>query len=235
MSGPQQSEKQYSFSSKSKTTINNNLYSRIVYKCYEFQVSNIDVARYKFWAKNVRFLLLSYGFGEVWEHQGVGNEAMFLKIFKQRCTDIDIQSWMEHVSQPGRLETYSTFKKELRMEPYLSLVEKPVFRLALCKFRVSAHCLKVETGRWNNIPRMERLCDLCTSKYIEDEFHFLLVCPKYSDLRAKYIPDYFHNPPVLFKFILLLSSEKVVTIRKLSRYIFHATKRRQELLNNVQT
>ena len=43
---------------------------RLVYKCYDFQIKNIDVEKYNFWAKDVKYLLQSYGFGEVWNHQG---------------------------------------------------------------------------------------------------------------------------------------------------------------------
>ena len=45
----------------------------------------------------------------------------------------------------------------------------------LCRFRVSAHRLAVEVGRWhkpNKIPYNERKCQLCNT--LEDEFHFYL-------------------------------------------------------------
>ena len=82
--------------------------NRLVYKCYEFQLSKIHVNRYDFWAKNVKLLLQSYGFGEVWEHQGVGNEIVFLYIFKQRCIDIDIdiQQWSEDLSKSRKLYVF---------------------------------------------------------------------------------------------------------------------------------
>ena len=125
---------------------------------------------------------------------------------------------------------YSAFKKELRLEPYLLYLDNPVFRQALCKFRTSAHSLKIETGRWNKTPCCNRLCELCNLNQVEDEFHFLLVCSKYQDLRAKFIPLYYFNPPVMYKFSTLLSSENVNTIRQLSRYIVYATKRRDQLI-----
>ena len=31
-----------------------------------------------------------------------------------------------------------------------------------------------ETGRYDNIPRNERVCNVCNCKTIEDEIHFLL-------------------------------------------------------------
>jgi hypothetical protein len=47
--------------------------------------------------------------------------------------------------------------------------------------------LKIETGRYLNtkcIDRQERICDFCNDLYIEDEFHFILKCKKYDDMRT---------------------------------------------------
>ena len=34
----------------------------------------------------------------------------------------------------------------------------------------------VEYGRWNNIPRDLRICHLCNTEDLGDEFHYLLKC-----------------------------------------------------------
>ena len=162
----------------------------------------------------------------------MGNETVFLKLFKQRCIDIDMQCWTNDLSNSSRLATYCIFKKELILEQYLTCVDKPIFRIALCKFRTSSHLLKIEVGRWNNIPKKDRICDFCNLNVIEDEFHFLLVCPKFIDLRMKYIPSYYFNPPVIYKFKTILSSQNTSILRKLGRYIFFATKLREECDQN---
>ena len=62
--------------------------------------------------------------------------------------------------------------------------------------------------RWNKpnvIPRNERKCPVCSK--LEDEFHFLLLCPLYSDLRKTYINRYFLSHPNILKFKELLTSE----------------------------
>ena len=38
----------------------------------------------------------------------------------------------------------------------------------------------IETGRYNQTFRNDRFCPICNSGIIEDEFHFLFHCPKYS-------------------------------------------------------
>ena len=47
----------------------------------------------------------------------------------------------------------------------------------------SIHKLRIETGRYDNLPRDERLCNLCNCNRIEDETHFLLDCSSFSSIR----------------------------------------------------
>jgi len=57
----------------------------------------------------------------------------------------------------------------------------------LAKLRLSSHTLNVEIGRHNII---DRHCIRCNLNDIEDEFHFVLICPDYVNLRNAYIPKY---------------------------------------------
>ena len=58
-------------------------------------------------------------------------------------------------------------------------------RSFLTKIRISAHSLNIETGRYNSIPREQRLCTFCLS-LVEDEKHFILHCPKHQNIRNSY-------------------------------------------------
>ena len=46
-----------------------------------------------------------------------------------------------------------------------------------------SHQLRIDTGRYEKIPRNERICHFCTSNKIEDENHFLLDFKAYSQIR----------------------------------------------------
>ncbi len=50
----------------------------------------------------------------------------------------------------------------------------------MTRFRVSAHGLGIECGRYTRppTPLEERICNACPSKPIEDEFHFPMECDK---------------------------------------------------------
>ena len=70
---------------------------------------------------------------------------------------------------------------------YLSTVQNVQLRKCLSRFRCSNHCLQIEAGRRfpSNVPLASRICKMCDLGAIEDEDHFLLVCPAYAHLRAK--------------------------------------------------
>ena len=61
------------------------------------------------------------------------------------------------------------------------------------KIRINNHKLMIETGRYNQTPHIDRFCPVCNSGIIEDEFHFLLHCPKYSISSKKFYNQIQHN------------------------------------------
>ena len=61
------------------------------------------------------------------------------------------------------------------MEYYLKTLS-PKNKKIFVKFRTANHHLPVETGRWHGKSISERLCKLCNSGQIGDEFHFINLC-----------------------------------------------------------
>ena len=53
----------------------------------------------------------------------------------------------------------------------------------MSQFRISYHKLKIEYGRYQNIPRDERLCSYCVIETVEDEYHFIFDCQCYETER----------------------------------------------------
>ena len=62
-------------------------------------------------------------------------------------------------------------------------------------------------GRHENIPRENRFCSYCNMHKDEDEFHFLLECPCFSEMRSLYIPKYFYINPTLQRFYGMLQTK----------------------------
>ena len=63
------------------------------------------------------------------------------------------------------------------------------------KIRIGNHKLRIETGGYDQIPRVNRLCPICKSNQIEDESHFVIYCNEYSFLRNKFYKKIEHNIP----------------------------------------
>ena len=62
--------------------------------------------------------------------------------------------------------------------------------------------MHIEIGRWIKLrttPLNERTCINCN--VIEDEFHFVLECKLFTDIRNRYIPIFYRNHPVMYKSI----------------------------------
>ena len=69
------------------------------------------------------------------------------------------------------------------------LVSEYKYRKALAKLRCSAQRLNVEVSRYKGEDD-DSLCNYCLSLGIyvlEDEYHFIMQCSKYSILRTQYI------------------------------------------------
>ena len=135
----------------------------------------------------VKHLLSRLGFLEVWNAQGIGNIRNFLSIFKLKVEDVYIQDWHSRLENSTRAMLYISVAK-FQYQQYLDILKVEKYRNSLCKIRVSAHRLEVETGRWtkpNKTPLDDRICLICG--VLEDEFHFFIECPLYNDLRNIYI------------------------------------------------
>ena len=75
-------------------------------------------------------------------------------------------------------------------------------------------------------PPIDRLCPVCKT-IVEDERHFLLSCQLYSDLRTRFLADMLNLP-----LTALLSCERKMGSRMLSKFIFHAINRRKKFIDD---
>ena len=126
------------------------------------------------WAKSVKVLLENLGFYYVWLNQGVENVNMFLKLFKERLYDNFKQNWTAELEFSSRARTFSLFCS-FEYQKYLDEIKVNKFKVALTRFRTSAHRLEIEAGRWHKptkIPSNGRKCKICNN--LEDEFHFFV-------------------------------------------------------------
>ena len=193
--------------------------NRYPHVCYNMLRSYDDSGKIS-WATHVKMLLYKYGFGHVWLSQGVGDEIMFLKNFKQRLSDCFAQDWHHDITASHKLNYYANFKYTLEPERYLHILQVRKHLIAFAKLRCASHNLAIEKGRHDNIPKEERLCTFCDFNVLEDEFHAVMICEKYEEIRCFYIPQCYLNPPSIHNFNKLMSTQDDNTIFQLSIFIY---------------
>ena len=136
-----------------------------------------------------------------------------------------------------KLEFYNTIKDSYTPSPYLHLTRKNPNRKTLVKLRISNHKLLIETGRYNNVPRSDRLCTICGHN-VEDETHFLFHCPRYSSLRDNFFSKIDHvisNPKQLSistLIVQLMNSTDYYINMQLVQFISSCFEMRDKLLSN---
>ena len=197
---------------------------KIIYQMLKRDADNNTTYGGDNWAWQIKSILESNGLSFLWLNQNCLDCSF--NLIKQRILDVYKQTWYSEINNSSRLVSYCRFKHSFEQEKYLNVITEQKFRIALCKFRSSAHNLAIERGRHSNVQKEDRKCIFCNSGAIENEYHFLLVCSKFDDLRKKYFSKFYCHWPTLNKFDMLMSCDSKKVILNLSKYIFYAEKRR---------
>ena len=98
---------------------------------------------------------------------------------------------------------------------------------SIARFRTSSHNLKVETGRHDRpiTPLENRICEKCNNDEVEDEIHYLLICPAHENSRAILLAtvtthlENFSNLNMIDQFKLIMMSKNEEIIRALGQYL----------------
>lgn len=170
----------------------------------------------------------------MWENQHVKDENVFLLSFKQTLIDCFTQEWHVYLQTNSVLILYKAVKERFEYESYLDVFSNIKLRQFVTKIRLSSHNLHIETGRYgrNRLPRHERMCQICDENEIENEFHFMLKCSKYSQLRTRLIPVYYHRRPSMLKFTELIKCKNTKILNNLGQYICQAFEVRTNCITN---
>ena len=137
------------------------------------------------WLSNIKRTLEHNGMLSHYLNQYV-NEPLFIykKIFQTLSDQFHQNTFQSINSEVSKLRTYAIFKTKIGFEGYLSEIKEYKIRTQVSKLRLSDHTLLIETGRHKKIPKEMRVCPFCP-KLVENEFHFLLICPTYTIIRDR--------------------------------------------------
>ena len=150
---------------------------------------DLDNAGFNNWCTNIRICLCDLGYENLWNDQMCNDIS--LKCIKDTLKSNFEQNWLQEICNDvknPKLRTYSKFKPHFGVEPYLLSIIDPKLVKCMARFRLSCHTLEVEKGRHSKpkTPLEQRTCKHCNLNAIEDEHHFLMICPKYKLLRQEF-------------------------------------------------
>jgi exonuclease III len=195
----------------------------ILRSCYDQQYTELLKGKSN-WLNDVKSILSSNGYGVIWLQQSVDNEKLFLSSFENRLKDCFIQHLLFEINEASKCILYKNIIEGSDFGLQFYLQKNIDYKFQLCKFRISAHRLAVETGRYSKIERKHRVCKNCEINELEDEYHFILVCKKFVNLRSKYIKMYYWKNPSVYKLVQLFNSKNIKTLNNLGKYLYIATR-----------
>ncbi len=140
------------------------------------------------------------------------------------------QEWFAKINEPNglgeggnKLRTYCTFKYNFSPEPYVTCIMSKKHRSDMEKIRCGVAHIKLETGRYNGTPVNDRICEFCNVGDVEDEFHVVMDCFNYNELRHNLfyviclINDNFNEMSKIEQFKFILSNESCIQVS--ARYL----------------
>ena len=143
-----------------------------------------------------------------------------LCVFKQKLLDMFTQEWTADIRDKERYITYRCFKKLFEAKGYLSDIDIFCFRVALAQLRLGVLPVNNNMYRYSDCPT-NRNCVFCPG-VVENEDHFLLVCPLYTDLRNRFLEQ---NVAQSLQDMSQWKDTKRCLL--LSKFTFHAMNRRK--------
>lgn len=172
------------------------------------------------WMCKIKTILDSSGMSNLW-HIGTNFNKTWLKNAMQlRLSDIYAQNTMIEIQENSHCVNYRIFKKSPTLENYRIHLD-PYDRINLCRFRCGNHSLPIVTGRYQNVAREARYCDLCPGNHIGDEFHYILECSFFINERKKYIKRHYYLRPNVFKMDMLFNTNNVKELSNLAKFCHH--------------
>ena len=143
--------------------------------------------------------------------------------------------WSNKISKSSKAISFNNFKTNIALEPHLTLNFNLKHKIALSRFRLSNHALMIEKGRHLKIDKNERKCIFCENE-IENEEHFLIICPIYSAGRKSLenicneICTRYEHLNENQKFIFLMSNENDKIIKALGKFISNSFIIREKII-----
>ena len=124
-----------------------------------------------------------------------------------------LHEWSSQINLTSNNGLFKAVKSNFGYESYLDLNNRAL-RVSMTKIRLSSHIFLIERGRWgsNRIELNERRCNICN--VIEDEFHCIVVCPRFNNERKGLLSNELMNKPSKSNFLRYLKTQSQLEQKK---------------------
>ena len=212
--------------------------NRINKRIFQWSVSSASTGC-KNWAFKFKAHMTQLNMEHIFVENVIYSKSYILNNIHEKQLSLFKELWrneLDRVNRPNgsqsKLRTYRIFKQTFGTETYVSSdIPKP-HRSALAKFRCGVAPIKLETGRYENLPVADRKCFVCDT--VESECHVICECPIYKDLRnslfnkAKTVVQNFETLSISEKMCTVLSNCDIVKLT--AKILCDMLKRRRSFL-----
>ncbi len=151
-----------------------------------------------------------------------------LDLVKSRLWDNFKVDWEHHCATKPKLRTYVMHKKDVNVASHICSNLPKYERSLISQLRLGILPIRIETGRYSNLPEQQRICLLCDSNQVENELHFVFQCHLYDIERNQF------EHALNVSFSELSDIDKFTTIFQhpfiLGRYLRQAIRKRRDKL-----
>ena len=174
------------------------------------------------WIENVKYILHSCKFINLWERQfeystKVMHKTNIFRALDNKC----VESWKREVLNNRYSNTYRIYKVDFAFEKYLSAPKLTSYqKISLTKFRCGNNKLPINKCRFSQTVA-DKFCPFCNIDvgfFIGNECHFLFECGSFNQEREVYLEQYYYINPSESKIKQLFNSQNIVIQRNLAKF-----------------
>ena len=162
------------------------------------------------------------------ENSTLRQKEQYTNLFREAVTKYYENEWKQEPRNSSKLAVYATCKSDIVKEKYLGILTLKKFLVTMARFRTSSHTLEIELGRHKGTLFSQRICEYCElrgSTCIEDEFHLVLNCPMYGEIRQRYFSVETSNDYNLF--IQIMTNQEKIHIINFATFLKEGFTKRQ--------
>ena len=162
--------------------------SKISYILYQYMLHNSN-QNFK-WLNKIKEILNSVGRTDLWISQNSLLNKSTPSRIKMTLIDQYKQTWHDQMQLSNKGRIYKSFKTSHTYERYFNILPRRNF-ITLFKFRTCNTRLPSETGRYEGIDFLDRLCPLCNTGSPGTERHYIFNCSYFNNQRNIYLRNSF--------------------------------------------